>query len=229
MKFKRKFLRKIINRVKIFFPNTYALKSYSQEGEDLILSRYFGDKKDGFYVDIGAHHPFRFSNTYIFYKKGWSGMNIDAMPGSMKLFRKFRKRDINLEIAVSDKSEELTYYAFEEPALNGFSKELSEGVRSKKYKILFTKKILTETLESILDRYLFSKQEIDFLSIDVEGLDYKVLKSNNWNKYRPKIVLVELLNFNYDNYKIDKCYELLTSNGYIFFAKTYNTGIFILK
>lgn len=228
MKLKRSFLRKIINRVKIFFPNTYALKSYSQEGEDLILRRHFEDKRKGFYVDVGAHHPFRFSNTYIFYKKGWCGMNIDAMPGSMEPFNKFRSRDINLEIAVSDKSEELTYYAFEEPALNSLSRELSEEIRCKRHKILFTKKIQTETLESILDQHLPKDQQIDFLSIDVEGLDYRVLKSNNWKKYRPEVVLVESLAFSWEQGITDPSVDLLATEGYKLLAKTNNTLIFTL-
>lgn len=78
----------------------YATKSYAQEGEDLLLRRIFEHKHNGFYVDIGAHHPFRFSNTYLLYKRGWRGINVDAMPGSIKLFAKFRPRDVNLECGV---------------------------------------------------------------------------------------------------------------------------------
>ena len=78
----------------------FATKSYSQEGEDLLLRRIFEHQKNGFYVDVGAHHPFRFSNTYLLYKCGWRGINIDAMPGSMRLFRRFRARDINIECGV---------------------------------------------------------------------------------------------------------------------------------
>ena len=103
----------------------YASLSYSQEGEDMILKRIFNEKKNGFYIDVGAHHPKRFSNTHYFYLKGWRGINIDAMPSSMKLFNKQRPKDINLEIAISDKKEVLTYYGFNESALNSFSKEIS--------------------------------------------------------------------------------------------------------
>lgn len=78
-------------------------KSYSQEGEDLILKRFFSNKEKGFYIDIGAHHPKRFSNTYLFYSKGWNGINIDAMPGSMRLFNQIRKRDLNLEVPIAKK------------------------------------------------------------------------------------------------------------------------------
>ena len=74
--------------------------SYSQEGEDLVLARYFA-KSSLIYVDVGAHHPTRYSNTYLFYSQGWRGINIDAMPGSMDAFRRDRPRDINIEALVS--------------------------------------------------------------------------------------------------------------------------------
>ncbi|WP_331774336.1 FkbM family methyltransferase [Sulfurospirillum sp. 1612] len=170
----------------------YALKSYSQEGEDMILRRLFEKQQTGFYIDVGAHHPMRFSNTYFFYKQGWNGVNIDAMPDSMKPFNKIRPRDTNVEKPVSDKKQVLTYYAFNEPALNGFSNELSEDRASanNNYHIIFEKDIETSTLEEILDNNLPKNQQIDFLSIDVEGLDFMVLKSNNFEKYKPKVILI---------------------------------------
>lgn len=152
-------LPKIILDKLIYFRNkyfdVYGTKSYSQEGEDMILRRLFENQTTGFYIDVGAHHPKRFSNTYYFYKKGWKGINIDAMPGSMKIFNKIRQRDINIEKAVSDKKQILTYYVFNEPALNGFSKELSEKRNNKNnYYIEKTIDIETYTLEEILDQYL---------------------------------------------------------------------------
>ena len=114
-----------LNIIKNNYFDGFSLKSYSQEGEDMILRRLFEKQKTGFYVDVGAHHPKRFSNTFFFYKKGWSGINIDAMPNSMRLFNEIRPRDTNLEIPISDKKQKLKYYMFNEPALNGFSKELA--------------------------------------------------------------------------------------------------------
>ena len=112
----------------------YAIKSYSQEGTDMILRRILGNVENGFYVDVGAHHPKRFSNTFYFYKKGLSGINIDAMPGSMKLFKKARPRDINIEAAVSNEKKELTFYVFNELALNTFdSKLVSERTNNNCY------------------------------------------------------------------------------------------------
>ena len=88
-------------RQRILGRRAYMNPSYSIEGEDRIVRALLWQKHDkGFYVDVGAHHPFRFSNTYLFYTQGWSGINIDATPGSMKAFNKYRPRDINLEVGI---------------------------------------------------------------------------------------------------------------------------------
>lgn len=205
----------------------YAIKSYSQEGEDLILRRIFENQSNGFYVDVGAHHPKRFSNTHFFYKKGWNGINIEAMVGSKELFEKIRPRDINIEKAVSNENETLTYYIFNEPALNGFSKDLS-NMRNEGTEYYVTKKIMlqTTTLEAILDKYLPENQLIDFLSIDVEGLELKVLLSNNWGKYRPRIILVEILDSSIETIPNNKIYLFLKARDYDVIAKTVNTVIF---
>ncbi|WP_459200955.1 FkbM family methyltransferase [Methanococcus sp. CF] len=194
----------------------------------MILRRFFETQKTGFYVDVGAHHPKRFSNTYILYEMGWRGINIDAMPGSMKRFNKIRCRDINIEKPISDRQELLTYYSFNEPALNGFSKDLSEQRDGKNgYYIISEKNIETTTLESILDDYLPKNQQIDLLSIDVEGLDYRVLKSNNFEKYRPKVILIEILENDFENIFNNEIYCYLYNINYSVYAKTVNTIFFV--
>ena len=224
-----KSVKEKIVEIKNNYFDGYALKSYSQEGEDMILRRLFENQQTGFYVDVGAHHPMRFSNTYFFYKKGWKGINIDAMPGSMKPFNKFRPRDINIEKPVSEKKQILTYYAFNEPALNGFSKELSNerANQDNNYHIIFEKDIETSTLTEILDANLPSNQEIDFLSIDVEGLDFMVLKSNNFEKYKPKVILIEILGSSLSDIENNEITKYLKQFGYSVYAKAINTVIFI--
>jgi len=231
----KKIIKKIIPRkylklITKLIIDIYATKSYSQEGEDMILRRIFEKQKTGFYIDIGAHHPKRFSNTYYFYKKEWRGINIDAMPGSMKLFRKMRPRDMNLEIAISNKKQELIYYIFNEAALNTFSKSSAKKRDGKgKYKVCKEIKIKTLTLEEVLNNYLSKNIEIDFLSIDVEGLDFQVLKSNNWYKYKPKVILIEALDFSFNNLKNSNICNFLIDKDYQLLAKTFNTLIFINK
>jgi FkbM family methyltransferase len=221
----KKFHDKVYSLMVNFFDG-HSTKIYSLEGEDMILARIFEGKKNGFYVDVGAHHPKRFSNTYYFYKIGWNGINIDAMPGSMEIFKKDRPRDINIEVAISDENKKLTYYAFSDPALNGFSKDLSENVYQKDYEILFKKEIKTLTLEQILDKFLPEKQKIDFLSIDVESLEFQVIKSNNWNKYMPDVILIEILDNDLESIFENDIYKFLKSKGFKMIAKTLNTVIF---
>jgi FkbM family methyltransferase len=205
----------------------YAIKSYSQEGEDMILRRIFEGVDKGFYVDVGAFHPKRFSNTYFFYKQGWHGINIDAMPGSMNLFKIQRPRDINIEKAVSDSKRLLTYYAFNEPALNGFSQDISMQLDGHSdYKLIFKKEMQTETLEEILDQHLHEQQKINFLSVDVEGLDFAVIRSNNWSKYSPRAVLVEILESTLEGLTQNEIAIFLRQFGYAIYAKCVNTVIF---
>ena len=203
--------------------------SFSQEGEDRILARLFEQQKTGFYVDVGAHHPQRFSNTYYFYLKGWRGINIDAMPGSMELFDQLRSEDINLEIPISEKADTLTYYEFNEPALNGFDAELSQsrdGLRD--FKIVAKTQLKTRTLSDVLDKYLPPNQVIDFLSVDVEGLDLQVLQSNDWTRYRPRLVLAEDLSRKGMN-EDSTLKGYMSDKGYRLWAKSFNTLFFKLE
>ena len=205
----------------------YAIKTYSQEGEDLILRKVFGRKNIGFYIDIGAHHPKRFSNTYYFYKKGWKGINIEARPGSKILFDKTRSRDLNLEFAISSEQKELTYYLFNEPALNGFSTQSVANLKdNKEYKIIKEIKLTTQRLDSVLANHLTPTQNIDFMSIDVEGLDFDVLISNNWNLFKPSIIVIEDPDFDFKGGS--KISTFLESYKYKLFAKTFNTSFYML-
>ncbi len=178
----------------------------------MILRHLIGaEKKNGFYVDVGAFHPVHSSNTYLFYLNGWRGINIDACPGSMTEFNKVRPRDMNLEVGVSDVNDELTYYFIDKnSSMNSFSKEflIEVGMHESVKKEI---KVPVHKLSQILDEHLPAGQTIDFLSVDVEGFDYNALASNDWNKYRPKIVLVEDL---YKDEGHSRVLDLLTSNDY---------------
>ncbi len=204
-------------------------RSYSQDGEDMILKALFEQKKGykGFFVDVGAHHPVRFSNTKFFYDRGWRGINIEPTPNAIKAFRLFRKRDTNLNIGIGPEKGQLTFYCFNEPALNSFSKEVSEKIHNSggKYKIIKELPIEVLPLSEVFDTYLPQGKVIDFISIDVEGLDYQVLLSNNWDKYQPEVILVEE-NVNVDEINKSPIYQFLKSKGYSFFAKTLRTCIY---
>jgi len=207
----------------------YARESYSQEGEDLILEAYFYKKSSGFYVDVGAHHPKRYSNTYRLYLRGWRGLNIDATPGSMRMFRRLRPRDINVEAAVSSVSKELTYYIFNEPALNTFDKQLAlKRAAEKPFFIKQEVRIVPVPLWKLLDQYMPPNVAIDLLTIDVEGLDYDVLQSNDWDRYSPEYILVECLDtLAFDSDSSNPIRQFLSDRCYEPSAKTKNTMLFM--
>lgn len=162
--------------------------SYSQDGEDLALLSL--QPKDGFYVDVGAHHPDRFSVTKLLYGAGWRGLNIDITNAMSKEFPSRRPRDLNLKMAVGQASS-VTIFRFAEQALNtsdvGIARERIRNGR----KFLGEEVLKCEALQSILDR-LQCPKKIDLLSVDVEGAELDVLRSLDWAKTDVSAVLVEL-------------------------------------
>jgi FkbM family methyltransferase len=209
----------------------YRRASYSQEGEDLVLARLLEDVDNGFYVDVGAHHPFRFSNTFLFYRRGWRGVNIDAMPGSMRLFRKHRARDINLEIGVAETNGELPFFIFEEPAYNTFDDVQAAQVRaSGQSHLIETRTVPCRPLSEIFEAHLPRKdQRIDFLSIDAEGFDLAVLRSNDWSACRPRIVVVEMIGASLEQATRSPQADYLRRRGYAPVSKTAHSVFFRLE
>lgn len=209
-------------------PDGYAVKTYSQEGEDMVLRRLFAGVERGFYIDIGAHHPKRFSNTYFFYKHGWRGINIEPNPDMIGLFQRYRPRDVNLGLGVSDRAGELTYFMFNEPALNSFDETIARAKESdERYRIIGSEQVKVDRLDSILEKYLSKGTEIDFMTIDVEGHDMAVLGSSDWGLYRPKCLLVEVLNSGISEVFESVAHQYLIGKDYVFFAKTVNTLFYL--
>jgi FkbM family methyltransferase len=196
--------------------------SYSQCGEDMILDVIL-KKKEGFYIDIGANNPIRQSNTMYFYKKGWHGINIDATPGAMISFRKLRKRDLNLEVAVASEETEMIFYLFKSSLYNTFNQRLSDEFNNN---VVDQKILKTQKLSTILDQYLSGNKEIDFLSIDTEGYDHDILKSNNWTKYRPKVIVTENLVYSKDQ-SFAATNDFLITVGYTFFCNSPTNAFFL--
>src|SRR5690606_8330801 len=148
-------------------------------------------------------------------------------PEVMPLFRLFRRRDVNLNLGIAEREDELTYYCFNEPALNGFSKELSEkrDTENSPYRLLKAISVKTMPLKKVLDEYLPKGQHIDFLSIDAEGFDLIVLKSNDWQHYRPSFVLVED-DIDLSEMMESEIYKQMSALHYKLVAKTSRTLIF---
>ena len=211
-------------------PLAQRSESYSQEGEDLIVGRLFDRVQKGFFVDVGAHHPFRFSNTWLLYRRGWRGINIDATPGAMEGFRHWRPEDVNIECLVSTDPRPRPYYLHDEPALNTMSEDLvrRRAVESPQYRMRETIMLDAKPLSAILEKHVPDGQNIDFLNVDVEGHDLDVLQSNDWTKFRPQVIAAEMLATSLADVETNHVYQFLTQRGYRLFAKMVNSAIFTI-
>ncbi|MDD2720631.1 MAG: FkbM family methyltransferase [Gallionella sp.] len=218
-------LARLLRRI-VRYIDPFGRTSYAQEGEDIVLERFFTGQQAGFYVDVGAHHPLRFSNTYLFYLRGWRGVNIDAMPGSMEVFRRLRPRDINVESAVAGKEGQFTYYVFREKALNTCDSTLAEQYVEAGHAIISRLQMKACPLVDLLSEYVPEGTSIDFLSVDVEGFDLDVLRSNDWQVFRPKVVITEELR-SPAGAEDSSVRDFLISMGYRVFARTFNSVFYV--
>lgn len=214
------------------FSDKYEQKSYSQCGEDLIVDYVF--KLRGIdaptYIDIGCNHPFFISNTAIFFERGCKGINIDANPLMIEIFNKYRKNDINLNIGIGDKKNRFEFYIMEDDTLSTFSKEEFESMINIGKKLLEIKKIEMITLNEVISKYcngIFP----DFLSIDVEGLDFEILKTINFDNNSPKIICVEAAEYSPigAGAKRTELIDFLCSMGYFEYANTNLNAIMVKK
>jgi len=180
-------------------------KSYSMDGEDLVVRDYFKSKNKGFYVDVGCYHPLQRNNTMLLHRLGWSGVNIDISDFSIKLFQFLRPKDTNLNLAISNDEKEIDIF---------FQKKLSQLSTIKKTNAekvfqgnIKSKKILSKKLTTVLNESEYNGKKIDFLDIDVEGADLEVLKSLDFNKYSPELICIEVIEDNIANSDIFKFLE----------------------
>ena len=193
--------------------------SYSQCGEDYFITKFFTKQKKGTYLDIGAFNPIKYSNTYLLYKMGWTGINIDLNQTSIDLFNIVRSKDINICAAISDKEEivkvniENIFSPLNTISLNRSKKLNSKSIKENSY---FVK---SQKINKIV------KNKFDFLNIDIEGFDIKVLKSIKLNFYKPKLICIEILN----SKKFYSLKKYLNKQNYVYMRKMGPSYFFRLK
>ena len=205
--------------------------SYSQCGEDLIVDFIFNAIKISkpSYLDIGAHHPTYMNNTFLFYSKGSFGVCVEPDLSLFNNIKKIRKRDICLNVGIgADEKETAKFYILSSKSLNTFSledtnKHLADG---------------RQKIESIVDMPLVNINKLisdyflecpNFISIDVEGLDYKIIKSFDFFRYRPEVFCIETLTYTTNNTerKIDEIISYMIDQDYLLYADTYINTIFV--
>lgn len=199
--------------------------SHSLFGEDMVVRALLPGVRNGFFVDIGAHHPVYSSNTFHFYQRGWRGINIDAAPGSMDVFRLVRPRDINLEACISDQAGvAVNFFLFEDTLLNTADPQAAQEARARGLQPVKTVEMKTRTLADVLQQHA-PNTFIDYLNIDVEGLDESILRSIDWNLYRPTVISFECHLDVRQGFNDVPALQFLASKGYEFQAKCGSTLI----
>ena len=210
---------------------------YSFGGIDNLIQQIFKSQKKGIYIDIGCGHPIKNNNTYLLYKKGWKGINIDLDPDNINLFNVSRPKDDNINIAVSNKVGEAELYFYHKKSpINTIDKKTSDY---QKAQVSDIKKVKTDTLNNIINNSKYDKMKFNLLSIDVEGHELQVLKGFDFNKYKPDVIVVEFLdlsskklevkNLNIENLFKTELYQYLTTKNYILVNYIYSDLIFINK
>ncbi len=197
-----------LKTLKNYFFQDFKKSYYSQFGEDVFI---FNTIEPGFFVDIGAFHPIKYSNTYKLYKSGWRGINIEPRPGSKKLFDLLRPNDINFECAITEKTGAAPYYFnTKTPAISTLKPTY------------FTDPITikTTTINELLAKYLPDNQSIQLLNIDTEGYDETILKSLDFSLYAPKCICIEEFKPHAEVINSSTIYKLLIKKGYslVFFS-----------
>ena len=230
-------IKKIVNYLSILKRRQkYKKISYSFNAVDLIINYIFKDQNTGTYVDIGAQHPISNNNTYLLFKRGWSGVNIDLDKKNIDLFNLSRPRDINLNFAISDKQQEVELYFYHDASpINTLNKQVADF---QKASVKSVKRINSYTLNNILEKIDF-KKKIDYMNIDVEGYEEKVLSGFDINRYKPNVISVEFLDLKMNeleikNNNIDRLigsnlYKYFTNNDYYFVNWLHGDLIFVHK
>jgi FkbM family methyltransferase len=221
------------NKKKKTSEEKFKKTSYSQSGEDLIIKYIFdclGIAKPS-YIDIGAHHPFYFNNTAIFYKNGSTGINIEPDSALIAKFHSERPNDVNLNIAIGETNDTAKFYILNVPTLNTFSKKTAESY--KKQGNFFIKNevdVKTKILKTVIDEHcngIFP----DFLSLDAEEMDKKIIEQLFNYNYKPTLICVETISFSMkgNGEKDVNLIVKIEKNGYMNYADTNINTIFVRK
>ena len=228
----KNFIKKLFNIGSLQSNNLsqYEKVSYSQCGEDIIIEYLFGLRNivTPVCLDIGAYHPIAANNTYKFFLKGSRVINIDANPAAIEKFKLTRPDDTNLNIGIGASSGEFDFYIMEDEALNTFSPEEKISLEKMGSRLKEIKKIKMVPVNQILTEYL-NDTAPDFISIDAEGVDFYIIQSFDFNKYAPKVICIESINYTPDGTgtkRLDLC-QYIEGKNYFEYANTNINSIFV--
>ena len=189
--------------------------SYSHTCEDVLLRRVFPDLEDGFFIDVGAYDPTNDSVTKLFYDLGWAGINVEPNPEFYDRLVKERERDITLAVAVTSAEGPVTLNIVGDTGLTTLVSDIADTHNSGGLQVQEVT-VPTQSLAALWDQHVPEKQPVHFLKIDVEGAEADVIRSADWSRHRPWVLVVEatLPNTTISNHQ--EWDPILIKAGYIF-------------
>ena len=201
----------------------HSTPSYGQTGEDRLIESIVGSGP-GFFVDVGCNEPVRDSNTFRLYKRGWHGITIDANRELVDGHRKLRKKDTQVCAALSDVETEMVFTEFADSCVSSLDADhVAEWAKQRA--IVARRVVRTQTLTNVLAR-CNAPNRFDLLSVDVEGHDLNVLRSLDFELFRPRLVVVEMHGFDIEKPSDNEVYRHLLSNGYRMIGFAVMNGFF---
>jgi hypothetical protein len=228
----QKIFYKIIFLLTKFFFRLKIMRSFSQEGEDLIIERILNfnkiKSKDIFYLDIGAGHPIRYSNTLFFYHKDAKGITVDANYKNIFLHKFLRPKDLSFNFLLGNSNEVVEYYKFKQTELNTTSQSKVNELAKKNIFPIDKEKIIQKKFSDFCNNELKDKlSKINFFNIDIEGGELELIKLIDWTNFNPNIICIEIASNNFNEIFESEIYKIILSQKYKLFSKLYNSVIFI--
>lgn len=207
--------------------------SFSQCGEDLIVDFVLATKSpsNNFFIDVGAHHPSYLNNTYLYYKRGWAGINIDPLAGNIALFEKRRGKDINVCAGIGDESKQATFYVMDPETLSTFDKMTVDAYAQQGHKVLREEEVRFLSVRDLIKTYALPSQ-VGLMSIDIEGQEDKVIRDFINSGIRPNVIICETVYYSPQLASAKKNHlmiEDISNLGYHPYADTFVNTIFLCK
>ena len=207
----------------------FPIASYSSFGEDCLILKFLSQRPSGFYVDVGAHAPVDYSNTYALYQRGWRGLAIDPDPDSIAAFGQARPEDTALQLAIGTKPGKVTLHIFNDRSMNtvdaaSFVRTQTNPRKRHQGDIVVER----QPLAKVLAEHVPTGRRVDFLNIDCEGADLDVLRSNDWARFHPALLAVEDIDLDLERVVESRIFRYLRPLGYRLVSHLHYTSIYRL-
>lgn len=208
---------------------TFPIESYSSFGEDRLILKFLAKQPAGFYVDVGAHQPIDYSNTYALYRRGWRGLAIDPDPEAIAAFRRDRPEDTALHCAIGTKPGDVTLHLFSDRSMNTIDEALyRRTLLNPRKRHQGDIRVKRQTLAAVLTEHVPRDTAVGFLNVDCEGVDLDVLRSNDWARFHPQLLAVEDLDLDLERVTESHIFRFLRPLGYRLVSHLHYTSIYRL-